>query len=216
MQLLPLHDLPTRSASGFIIRYVLPRSIPPQLVGPLDRKASFSTLPMGDLIIAVGHGSPDELCGYNNEVILDTSSIPDVKNKVVVLISCETAQRLGPSLIDAGVISYIGFKDDLLWVCDSDLASTPWSDKLALTVMGPITNCVNGILDGKTIGEAYGRMLEEFSGNAEIEEDELVKSLIEFNRSNAVLLGDGSTRVRARPKIMLPLPPPPIILPLRA
>lgn len=217
MLTLPIHDLPTRSASGFIIRYVLPRSMPPQLVGPLDRRVSFSTLTIGDVIIGIGHGSPSEFCGHNDEVILDTGSIPNVKGKAVFLISCETAQQLGPSLIDAGAASYIGFKDDLVWIMDADLASTPWSDKIAFAVMGPITDCVNIILDGKPISEAYDIMLKELSENAEVEEDELMRALIEFNRDNAVLLGDPGARVRARPGLALPfriLPPPPILLPI--
>ena len=208
--LLPLHDLPTRSASGAIIRYVLPRTKPPQLVGPLDRKALFSILGIGDVIIGVGHGSPTEFCGHNDETVLTTYSIPNVRGKTVVLISCETAQQLGPALINAGAISYIGFKDDLVWVVDADLYFTPWSDKMALPVMRPIADCLNILLDGKTAGEAYSTMLEELSRNAEIEEDELIKACLEFNRDNAVLLGDGSAKIRARPGISFPFPPPPL------
>lgn len=214
MLALPIHDLPTRSASGAIIRYVLPRLEPPQLIGPLDRKALFSTLMIGDVIIGVGHGSPSEFSGHNDGVILDTSSIPNVRGKVIVLISCETAQQLGPALIKAGAASYIGWRDDLVWIVDADLASNPWSDKMALTVMGPITDCLNIILDGRAVGEAYSTMLEELLANASVEDDELIKSCLHFNHDNAVLLGDSAARVRARPKISLPFPPPPIIFPV--
>lgn len=216
MLALPLYDLPTRSASGWLIRYVLPRSVPPQLVGPLDRKVPFSTLTIGDAIIGVGHGSPHEFCGHNDQVILDTLSIPDVKGKVVILISCETAQVLGPELINAGAASYIGFKEDLVWIMDADLAPSPWSDKLARTVMMPVTNCVNTVLDGKTTGEAFSILIEDLSRNAEVEEDDLIRSCINFNKKNAVLLGDPAARITARPKITLPIPPPPILLPLTA
>lgn len=216
MLTLPIHDLPTRNASGFLIRYVLPRSIPPQLPGPLSRKALFSTLTIGDVIIGVGHGSPSEFCGHNDQVILDISSIPDVEGKVVILISCETAQVLGPSLIGAGAASYIGFTQDLVWVCDADLASSPWSDKLAMPVMMPITDCVNAVLDGKTVKEAFELQLEELSENAKVEEDELVRSCILYNKKNAALLGNGEARVKARPRIMLPIAPPPILWPIRA
>jgi len=214
MLALPIHDLPTRSASGAIIRYVLPRSEPPQLVGILDRRILFATLTMGDVIVGVGHGSPSEFCGHNDEVILNISKIPNVRGKIVVLISCETAQQLGPALINAGAISYIGFKDDLVWIVDADLASTPWSDKMALTVMGPITNCLNIILDGKTAGEAYSTMLKELSANAEVEEDELIKSCLEFNQRNAVLLGDSGAKITPRPRIIFPIPPPPLLIPI--
>lgn len=214
MLLLPLYDLPTRSASGYLMRYVLPRSIPPQLVGPTDRRQPFQMLTMGDTIIGVGHGDAISMCGHNDQVIMDVLSIPDVKGKVVILISCETAQVLGPELIKAGATSYIGFKEDLVWVCDADLASSPWSDRLAATVMIPITKCVNTVLDGKTTGEAFSILTESLSRNAEVEENELIRACINFNKRNAALLGDPMARVTARPKITLPLPPPPILLPI--
>lgn len=214
MLLAPLYDLPTRSASGFLIRYVLPRSVPPQLIGPTDRKQPFQMLTIGDTIIGVGHGSPSEFCGHNDQVIMDTLSIPDVKNKVVILISCETAKELGPAIIQSGAASYIGFKEDLVWVCDSDLASIPWADKqFAAPCLMPIFNCVNAVLDGKPTGEAFNVLTEQLACNAEIEEDDLIRSCINFNKRNAVLLGDPVARVTARPKITLPIPPPPIILP---
>lgn len=212
---LPLYDLPTRSASGFLIRYVLPRSAPPQLVGPLDRKGAFQTLVIGDAIIGAGHGSPTQFCGHNDQVILDVDTIPEIRDKVVVLISCETAQRLGPALVDAGASGYIGFNKDLVWVCDADRASTPWSDKLAATVMRPISDCINSILDGRTVGESFEVLTAELWSNAEAEEDEIVRSCITFNRKNAARLGDPEARIRARPRVSLPIPPPPIILPLK-
>jgi len=156
-----------------------------------------------------------EFCGHNNQVIMDTLSIPDVRNKVIILIACETARELGPKLVEKGAASYIGFKEDLVWVCDSDLAFTPWADKeFAVPVMMPITNCVNAVLDGKTTREAFNVLTEQLACNAEIEEDDLIRSCINFNKKNAVLLGSSEARVVARPKIILPLPPPPIILPV--
>jgi len=211
---LPLYDLPTRSASGFIIRYVLPRTLPPQLIGPSDRRQPFQVLTIGDVIIGVGHGDAAEFCGHNDQVILDIHSIPDVKGKVVVLISCQTARELGPALIDAGASSYIGFKEDLVWVMDSDLASSPWSDALGATVMIPITNCVNTVMDGKTTGKAFSVLIEGLSRNAEVEEDELIRSCILFNKQNAVLLGDDRATIRARLPLALPfkmVPPPPLL-----
>ena len=207
---LPIYDLPTRSASGMIIRHVLPRSFPPQLVGPLSQKQLFAILTIGDVIIGVGHGSPSELTGHKDQVILDTESIPDVKGKIITLISCETAQVLGPALIDAGAASYIGFQKDLVWVCDADLASRPWRDKVAQTVMGPITDCVNAILDGRTVKEAFDAMLSDLSANAQVEEDELVRSCILFNKKNAVLLGNPEAKTRKRPPIFMPVGPPPL------
>jgi len=214
MLALPLYDLPTRSASGFLIRYVLPRSVPPQLIGPTDRRQPFQMLTIGDTIIGVGHGDASEFCGHNDQVIMDTLTIPDVRGKVIILISCETAKELGPVLIQSGAASYIGFRDDLVWVVDADMAPSPWSDKLAATVMMPIASCVNHVLDGKSTGEAFDMLIENLARNALAEEDDLVRSCIKFNERNTALLGDSAARVTARPKITLPIPPPPILIPI--
>lgn len=214
MLTLPLYDLPTRSASGFLIRYVLPRSLPPQLIGPADRKALFSTMTIGKTLIGVGHGSPTAFCGENDQVLMDIYSIPDVKGDVVILISCETARLLGPELIKKGAVSYIGFREDLVWVVDADLAPSPWSDRMAAAAMIPVTNCVNTVLDGKTTGEALEVLTDGLSKSAMAEEDELIISCLNFNRKNATLLGDAQARVEPRPRVILPIPPPPIILPI--
>jgi len=211
---MPVHDLPTRSASGYILRYVAPRSYPPhQLFGLLDRRQLFN-LAIGDSIIGTGHGSPTQFAGHNNQIILDLESIPNVKGKTVILLSCETAQQLGPALIRAGAASYIGWKEDFIWVMDADLVSTPWKDKWAEPVMLPVMNCMNAVLDGKSTREAFNIMTESFKANLEVEDEDFVKSCLEFNIENAVLLGDGDKKIRPVPKIRLPLPPPPIILPL--
>jgi len=211
MLALPLHDLPTRSASGFLIRYVVPRTGPPQLVGPLDRKALFSNMAFGDVVIGVGHGNPYRFSGYRDQVLLDVSSIPDVRGKVVVLISCQTARQLGPALINAGADSYIGFLEDLVWVMDADSALTPWADKLAAPAMMPIVSCVNTILDGKVMVDAFDVLTKELRENAAVEEEEVAAACLRFNARNGSLLGNPMARVKARPKVVFPIPPPPLL-----
>jgi len=208
---LPDFDLPTRNATGFLIRWILPRMEPVHLYAFLDRKGPFSlSLPQSDILIAVGHGSESEITGQNETLLMDTSSIPDVKGTIIVLISCATATKLGPALVSAGALSYIGFREDLLWVADADLASMPWNDKMAEPVMMPIVDSLNSILDGKSTGEAFQRLTSSFNSRLASEEDELTASLIAWNRDSAVLLGDPDARVRARPKIVFPFPPPPL------
>lgn len=218
MLLLPLHDLPTRSASGFILRYIMPRSFPPQLVGPGDRKALFTTLNFGDLIVAVGHGGPSELAGHNNQTVMDTGSLPDVRGKVVFLVSCETAQQLGPSLVERGGASaFIGFNEDVLWVCDADAAAMPWNDELAQPVMMPIVDALNSLFDGRPAKDSFERLRRSFEERFSLEQDEFIASLIAWNRDSARLFGDGNSSIRERPPLALPfrfVPPPPIVLPL--
>jgi len=210
-------DLATRSASGFLIRYILPRLEPVHLYAILAKRTPFRlSAPQSDIIIGMGHGDVDAFTGQNEAVILEIGKYDpkEVNGKVIKLLSCQTAVELGPDLIRNGALSFAGYTDDYLWIMDSDLASIPWSDKMAAPSLLPVIDGLNALLDGKTCREAFQIELDGYTRNAEIEEDELIKSLIEFNRDNAVLLGNSNARVRARPKIVLPLPPPPIILPL--
>jgi len=210
-------DLPTRSASGFLLSYITPRVEPVQLLGILVRRLPFQlSAPQSDIIIGVGHGGEDVFTGQNEAVILEVSKYAprEVKDKVIKLLSCQTGVELGPDLVKNGCAAFMGYTDDYVWVMDSDLASTPWSDEMAATSLMPVIDGLNALLDGKTAREALDIELEGYSRNAEAEEDELIKACLEFNRDNAILLGDEGTTIRARPKITLPLPPPPLLIPL--
>lgn len=214
-------DLPTRSASGFILRYIAPRVEPVQLFSVLVRRLPFRlSAPQSDIIIGVGHGDEISFTGHNETVILEVGKYDprEVRGKVIKLLSCLTAVTLGPDLISNGAESFLGYKDDFVWVMDTDLTLTPWADTIAAPVLMPVIDGLNSLLDGKTAREAFDIELEGYSRNAEVEENELIKACLEFNHNNAVLLGDPEARVRARPKLPLPfqlVPPPPILVPLR-
>lgn len=210
-------DLPTRSASGFLLRYIAPRVEPFQFYSFLVRRLPFQlSAPQSDIIIWVGHGDEVSFTGQNEAVILEVGKYNprEVKGKVIKLISCQTGVALGPDLIKNGANAFLGYKDDYVWVMDADLASTPWADELAGTCLLPVVNGLNALLDGKTAAESLEIELEGYTRNAAAEEDDLIKSCLEFNHDNAVLLGDTAARVRRRPNITIPLPPPPIILPI--
>lgn len=210
-------DLPTRSASGFLLRYILPRLGPVPLYRMLDRRKPFQlSAPRSDIIIGMGHGDVDTFTGQNENLILRIGEYnPDeIKGKVVKLLSCQTGVLLGPDLVRNGARAYLGYTDDYLWVCDSDKASTPWSDHLASPFLLPVVDSINGILSGKTVGEAHQIEIDGYRKNAAETEDEMTKSLLAFNMRNAILLGDSSAKISPRPKIILPIPPPPILLPL--
>ena len=210
-------DLPTRSASGFLLRYIAPRVEPVQLFSFLARRLPFRlSAPQSDIIIGVGHGDNDSFTGQNESVILEVGKYNprEVKGKVIKLLSCQTGVALGPDLIKNGAKAFLGYKDDYVWVMDADLASTPWADELAGTCLLPVVDGLNALLDGKTAEEAFEIEREGYLKNAAAEEDDLIKSCLEFNYDNAVLLGDPAARVRRRPNIIIPLPPPPIVLPV--
>ena len=216
-------DLPTRSASGFMLRYIAPRVEPVQLLGMLARRLPFRlSAPRADIIIGVGHGDVDVFTGQNEAIILEVGKYDpgEVKGKVIKLLSCQCGVELGPDLVKNGCAAFMGYKDDYIWVIDADLVSTPWADKeFAGKCLMPVIDGLNALLDGKTAREALDIELAGYSRNAEVEEDELIKACIEFNRDNATLEGDGDASIRPRPSLALPfklVPPPPLILPIQS
>lgn len=210
-------DLPTRSASGFLLRYIAPRVEPVHLYALMVRRLPFQlSAPQSDIIIGVGHGDKDSFTGQNEAVILEVGKYNprEVRGKVIKFLSCQTGVALGPDLVENGADAFLGYVDDYVWVMDSNLASTPWADEMAATSLMPVVDGLNALLDGKTAEESLETELEGYTRNAAAEEDELIKACLEFNRDNAVLLGNPTARVRRRPNITIPLPPPPIILPV--
>lgn len=206
-------DLPTRSASGFLLRYILPRLGPVPLYGALDRRKLFQlSAPQSDIIIGMGHGDVDTFTGQNENLILRVGEYApsEINGKVIKLLSCQTGVTLGPDLINNGAASFLGYTDDYLWVCDSDKVATPWADHLASPFLLPVVDLINKLLDGKTVEEAYLTEMEGYEKNAEKAEDELTKSLLNFNMNNAILLGDRMAKISSRPPITLPIPPPPL------
>ena len=211
------YDAPTRSASGFIIRHILPRTGPPQLIGPLDRKGPFAMLTFGDLILGMGHGDSDIFTGQNEVILLEVGKYDPklVEGRFIKLLSCETGQELGQDLINNGATGFQGYTEEFLWIMDLDYILIPWSDPMAGKALLPVIRSMQLILDGKTNQEAFQAEIDGFTINIEKEEDELLKSCLEFDRDNAVMLGDPGAQVRARPKISFPIPPPPLLPLLR-
>lgn len=206
-------DLATRSASGFLMRWIAPRLEPVLLYSLMARRLPFQlSARQSDIIIGMGHGDADAFCGQNEAIILEIGKYDpkEVRGKVIKLLSCQTGVALGPDLVKNGCACFMGYTDDYVWVMDADLTSTPWNDEMAAPCLMPVIDSINTLLDGKSAGEAFEVELNGYSTNAEVEEDELIKSCIEFNRTNAVLLGGPEARVRARPKIVFPFPPPPL------
>lgn len=208
-------DLPTRSSSGFLLRWIVPRMVlePATLYAVLARRLPFQlSAPRSDIIIGTGHGERDAFTGQNEAVIWRVGDYDpkEVRGKVIKLLSCYTGASLGIDIVAKGANCFMGYKDEYVWVMDADKASTPWSDKMAAACLGPVVASINALLDGKTAGEAFQVELDLYTRNAEAEDNELIKSCIEFNRDNSVIIGDRGAKVKARPRITLPLPPPPL------
>jgi hypothetical protein len=213
-------DHSTRSASGFILKYIAPRLEPFQLYGPLARRLPFSlTARNSDVIIVVGHGDSDMVTGQNDTVLLKVGEYSDdeVKDKVIYSFTCQSGDYLGPDLIDHGAAAFLGWTDDYLWILDEMRTPVPWEDKLAKPCMMPVVAGLNALLDGKTVSEVRDIQKQSYNDYAAGVDDELIRDLVLFNRDNFVLYGDPEARIVPRPQLawlFQVIPPPPMLLPI--
>jgi hypothetical protein len=104
-------------------------------------------------ISGIGHGGPDEYTGHNTTTVLKSglTEAGEVKGKIVHLLSCLTAQDLGPYLVKKGAKAYAGYYESFYTIPDEP--STP------LDEMGLFWECDSTfdmmILTGATVKEAH-------------------------------------------------------------
>lgn len=207
------HDIPCRSASGFILRYIVPRSAPVQLYGTIDRRPFFSKLSrFGDVLIGVGHGEEDLFAGQADDVLLKVGEYnrEEVDGKFIKLLACQTGDALGPDVIRNGAKAFQGYTEDYLWVADGDFLTTPWADPMAGGFLMPVIKAINALLDGRTNEEVYEIEVEEYNRNLALEEDFFFRSLLRWNREHLVYLGSPQASIKPRPGFKFPFPPPPL------
>jgi len=109
-----------------------------------------------------GHG--DEMGystqGHNNEVVISANKNDYLlKNKIVYVLSCNTAKCLGHIAFDKGC-SYIGYDDDFLFVFMK--VEEPSADIVAKPFMEASNEIALTILDGGTPRDAFEKSQKKF------------------------------------------------------
>jgi len=118
----------TESAEAYRSKYVYPKfkekgAEVRRLVGSTATRADFvrEVYKSGvDYITGVGHGNYTAYTGqYGNTVLQVGQYSPDeVKNKIIHLLSCQTARTLGPNMVNNGAKAFLGYIDDFIFAMD--------------------------------------------------------------------------------------------------
>lgn len=120
-----------------------------------------------------------------------------MKDRVVLLCSCLTAQQLGPALIDAGAVAYTGYKEEF-WFYTGDAAGTTRAVQSPFLAEFQFTA---SLLQGKTTGQARGDQLKRYdeeiaywtTGDGKNHPDAMeLARIIEINKSISVFLGESA------------------------
>lgn len=88
------------------------------------------------VIFGFGHGNQNRFTAQYREDIFTTSDCDRVSGRIVYLLSCLTANQLGPMMMEKGALAYAGFNQSWTWIADTDeynnfLQPDPYFDKYA-------------------------------------------------------------------------------------
>lgn len=116
-----------------------------------------------DTVVINGHGSPTEVAGQDDEIILSTQDgCQLLKGKNVFVRACDAGARLGLALIKSGAQGFVGYSQPFIFARDLDSLHTPLKDEYAI----PIFECSNqvaaSLIKGKTVNEAHEESLQKY------------------------------------------------------
>lgn len=151
------------------------------------------------LFIFYGHGSDTGMIGQDRKPIIDLENAHLLRGWVVYAMACNTARTLGPAIIKAGGLTYIGFSEHFKFI--------PYTHE----VFGKcVNNVAKEILDGRNLGDALRLTREKFAYYVEKYKEKYNQThnpqlrrifkktfkLLMHNKSSLTLLGDPRISLR--------------------
>lgn len=156
------------------------------------------------LFYGVGHGLAHIITGQNEEIVLSKDNARIMKDRIVHLLSCQTAKQLGPELIRAGAKVYVGYDVDFYAVLGLD----PRVDSLyTRALFEPDITLALNLLSGLPPAKAYeesqavsDEWIEYFRNSDDPHDDLLIRALIS-NKNHLVIL-TSTTRIQNKPQLL--------------
>jgi hypothetical protein len=110
------------------------------------------------LIIFNGHGSPNEIFGDKDEVLINEKNETLLKSRVTYSVSCDSAKDLGKKVVaNDGETAFIGYSGPFGFVKDASRECNPRKDKFAEPFKRISNEIILSLLKGKNVGEAHER-----------------------------------------------------------
>ena len=118
------------------------------------------------LIMFNGHGSPEVICGYNQEIIIDSKENLEVlKDSITYALACSSALILGPKSVEKNAICFIGYESDFALGKDPDSEASPKYDKIAKLFLEPSNILVSLLLKGNNVKKSVEKAKEKMMEN---------------------------------------------------
>jgi len=146
-----------------------------------------------NFLVFYGHGTETEMIGQDKNAMVDIDNAHLLRGWVIYAMACKTAKVLGPAVIDAGGLAYIGYTDHFNFL--------PGTHE----VFGECVNTIPLELGrGKSTGEAlrigrekFDYYIEKYKKMYADEDDSEIKDIYRktyeyliLNKNSLVLLGN--------------------------
>jgi hypothetical protein len=148
----------------------------------------------------LGHGSPSVYTCQNLAPLLHAENSEELalmNERIMLLTSCLTAQQLGPALIDAGAVAYVGYQQEFWFYIGDSAGATRAVNSPFLAEF----EFVKSLLHGKTTGEARAAQMAKYDeelaywttgeGKNHADASELAQ-ILTLNKSICTFLGEAS------------------------
>lgn len=154
-----------------------------------------------NLIFFNGHGDEMMICGHNDECLIE-AGVNDqlLKSKIVYSIACKAARVLGPRCTQSGAGTFIGYKNDFMFVRDKSKSSNPTSDSSSKPFFEASNIVPISLIKGKTTNESFLKSKESFKKQIlyylrqdQIESPDILPHLV-WDSESLVIHGDREAR----------------------
>lgn len=110
-----------------------------------------------------GHGNDCEFTGDLEEDIFTCAECDKLNGKLVYLLSCLTANGLGPKIMENGAIGYAGFDISWTWLSRSGTDGDPYEDPYAICFWESANEFWMALLDGLDFHEAAQKSIDKYN-----------------------------------------------------
>ena len=115
------------------------------------------------MIYGFGHGNVNVYTANSETPVwVVGENLTHLSGRIIYLLSCLTANQLGPYFIDQGALSYGGFLISWTWM-SNDTGGDPYVDEYAECFYRSVNKFFETLLDGNTMAQAMQSSIDEYN-----------------------------------------------------
>jgi hypothetical protein len=155
------------------------------------------------LLFLNGHGNDACVAGHDDEILIaadDNDAI--LAGALVYALSCRSARVLGVQSVAKGARTYIGYRDDFIFLMTTTKQTRPADDPLAALFLEPSNQVVLSLLKGHNAHDAhlkaksdYARTIRKLLTSETNRDDTATVRYLYWNMRHLVYHGDGNARI---------------------